>query len=203
MGLAKREELVVREGQPDLRLSRRSRACARCSDCATRRIGSGSTTTASCACARIGSALDHVPGVGPARRAALLKAFGSVAALAAASADEIAERAGVPRALAERVLAHLAERQGGRVSARRIAALERPAPRARRRAAVDGPTPGGPRSRARPGRRRCCPRSRRGSTNCRRAGGSASARWTRTAATSRTTTRSRAGTRSPTGARRA
>jgi len=57
--------------------------------------------------ARIGSALDAVPGVGPARRAALLKAFGSVAALAAAGPDEIAARAGVPRALAERVAGHL------------------------------------------------------------------------------------------------
>jgi excinuclease ABC subunit C len=55
----------------------------------------------------MGSTLDQVPGVGPARRAAMLKAFGSVAALAAAEPDEIAQRAGVPRDLAERVATHL------------------------------------------------------------------------------------------------
>jgi excinuclease ABC subunit C len=36
------------------------------------------------------SELDSVPGLGPARRAALLKHFGSVRKLKAASADEIA-----------------------------------------------------------------------------------------------------------------
>ena len=39
------------------------------------------------------SELDAVPGLGPARRAALLKHFGSVRKLKAASADEIAARA--------------------------------------------------------------------------------------------------------------
>ena len=105
VGLAKREELVVREGAPDLRLARR-RALQRLRDEAHRfgleyhrKLRSR---------ARIGSALDAVPGVGPTRRAALLKAFGSVAALRAASAEEIAERARVPRALAGKVAEHLA-----------------------------------------------------------------------------------------------
>ena len=49
-----------------------------------------------------------MPGVGPARRRALLAAFGSVAALRDAGAPEIAARAGVPAALAERIAAHLA-----------------------------------------------------------------------------------------------
>jgi excinuclease ABC subunit C len=52
---------------------------------------------------RVASALDEVPGIGPARRAALLKAFGSVAALSAASEDDIVERAAVPRSIARRV----------------------------------------------------------------------------------------------------
>jgi excinuclease ABC subunit C len=47
--------------------------------------------------------LDRVAGVGPARRAALLRAFGSVAALSTTPAEEIAARAGVPLALAIRV----------------------------------------------------------------------------------------------------
>ena len=40
--------------------------------------------------AAIGSALDGVPGLGPSRRAALLKAFGSVKAVSAATPEEIA-----------------------------------------------------------------------------------------------------------------
>lgn len=113
IGLAKREELVVREGAPDLRLARRSpalRALQRLRDEAHRFGLEYHRMLRSRA--RIGSALDDVPGVGPARRAALLKAFGSVAALRAAGAGEIAERARVPRALAERVAAHLARREG-------------------------------------------------------------------------------------------
>jgi len=58
----------------------------------------------------IRSALDGVPGVGPARRRALLTAFGSVAELAQAEPAAIAERARVPLPVAERVVQHL--RQG-------------------------------------------------------------------------------------------
>ena len=113
IGLAKREERIVREGRSDLALPRRSpalRALQRLRDEAHR---FGLTYhRALRSRARIGSALDEVPGVGPSRRAALLKAFGSLAALEAASAAEVAERGGVPQALAERVLAHLASRRG-------------------------------------------------------------------------------------------
>ena len=62
--------------------------------------------------ARIGSALDAVPGIGPARRAALLKAFGSVAELRGVPPGDIATRARVPLALARRVADHLAGREG-------------------------------------------------------------------------------------------
>jgi excinuclease ABC subunit C len=53
------------------------------------------------------SALDDVPGLGPARRSALLKAFGSVKALSAARAEEIAAVPGIGPKLAETVLAAL------------------------------------------------------------------------------------------------
>jgi len=108
IGLAKREETVMREQGGPLLLPRRSpalRALQRLRDEAHRfglayhRKLRGRS--------RLTSVLDQVPGVGPARRAALLKAFGSVAALAAAEPQEIARRAGVPPALAGRVAAHL------------------------------------------------------------------------------------------------
>ena len=113
IALAKREELIVREGARDLKLPRRSpalRALQRLRDEA-HRFGLAYHRMLRSR-ARIGSALDQVPGVGPARRAALLKAFGSVDALRAASAEAIAERAHVPRTLAERVIEHIARREG-------------------------------------------------------------------------------------------
>ena len=53
------------------------------------------------------SALDDIPGIGPKRRKALLKAFGSVKRLAEASVDEIAAVPGMTRAAAEDVAAVL------------------------------------------------------------------------------------------------
>jgi excinuclease ABC subunit C len=114
IGLAKREELVVREGGAELRLPRRSqalRSLQRLRDEAHRfglAYHRGLRRRA-----RIASALDAVPGVGPVRRAALLRAFGSVAALRAADAAEISSRAGVPAALAEQVAAALAGLDAG------------------------------------------------------------------------------------------
>ncbi|GAB4326420.1 MAG: excinuclease ABC subunit UvrC [Dehalococcoidia bacterium] len=49
------------------------------------------------------SALDAVPGVGPKRKKALLKKFGSVKAIREAEVDEIASTVGFTRALAEKV----------------------------------------------------------------------------------------------------
>ncbi|MEY4071542.1 MAG: hypothetical protein RL721_2156 [Candidatus Eisenbacteria bacterium] len=113
IGLAKREELVVREGLPDLRLARRSeglRSLQRLRDEAHRfgleyhrKLRSR---------ARIGSALDRIPGVGPARRAALLKAFGSVEAIRGASPEDMVTRARVPIATARRVAEGLAGNEG-------------------------------------------------------------------------------------------
>jgi excinuclease ABC subunit C len=46
------------------------------------------------------SVLDEIPGVGPTRKAALMKAFGSVKRLRAASAEQIAQVKGIPQDLA-------------------------------------------------------------------------------------------------------
>src|SRR5262249_54557525 len=82
IGLAKQEEEIVRESGATLRLPRRSRALRvlqRLRDEAHRfgltyhRLLRGRS--------RVSSALDQVPGIGPSRRAALLRTFGSVEAL--------------------------------------------------------------------------------------------------------------------------
>jgi excinuclease ABC subunit C len=57
--------------------------------------------------AAVVSQIDSVPGVGPSRRKALIKAFGSVRGIKAASADEIAAIPGMNRKLAETVKQHL------------------------------------------------------------------------------------------------
>ena len=56
--------------------------------------------------------LDSIPGVGPARRAALLKAFGSVDALREATPESIVERTHLPLPLARRVAEELSHRKG-------------------------------------------------------------------------------------------
>ncbi|HYM80768.1 MAG TPA: excinuclease ABC subunit UvrC [Candidatus Limnocylindria bacterium] len=112
VALAKREETVVREGGPPLQLPRRSpslRALQRVRDEA-HRFGLAYHRKLRRR-ARIASGLDHVPGVGPARRATILKAFGSLAALQGVSAERVAEHAGVPLSVATRVVEHL--RQAG------------------------------------------------------------------------------------------
>ena len=60
------------------------------------------------------SQLDSIPGIGPARRNALLKKFGSVSAIGRADADEIAQTPGITKPLATSVKASLA---GARKSA--------------------------------------------------------------------------------------
>ncbi|HTM57022.1 MAG TPA: excinuclease ABC subunit UvrC [Candidatus Udaeobacter sp.] len=105
IALAKREETVVRENASPLRLPRRSpalRALQRLRDEA-HRFGLSYHRLLRTR-SRLVSDVDRVEGVGPARRAAMLKAFGSVAALREAEPAEIAERAGLPLAVAERVV---------------------------------------------------------------------------------------------------
>jgi len=53
------------------------------------------------------SALDNVPGIGPKRKRALLRKFGSVKAIREADIDEIAAVMGMTRSLAQRVKEHL------------------------------------------------------------------------------------------------
>jgi excinuclease ABC subunit C len=65
------------------------------------------------AAALTASELDAVPGLGPARRATLLKQFGSVRKLAAASAEQIAETPGFGQVTAEAVYAALHPGNGG------------------------------------------------------------------------------------------
>jgi excinuclease ABC subunit C len=61
------------------------------------------------------SVLDSVPGLGPARRAALLKAFGSVKAVSAATPDEIAAAVpGIGPKLAKTVVAALSGASGNK-----------------------------------------------------------------------------------------
>jgi excinuclease ABC subunit C len=53
------------------------------------------------------SALDDLPGVGPARKRALLRVFGSSRALRGATVEEMAAVPGIGRGLAERIREHL------------------------------------------------------------------------------------------------
>ncbi|MFP5304829.1 MAG: excinuclease ABC subunit UvrC [Gammaproteobacteria bacterium] len=56
--------------------------------------------------ARLSSGLEEIEGLGPARRRALLRAFGGLAQLRRAGIDELARVEGVSRRLAERIYAH-------------------------------------------------------------------------------------------------
>ena len=55
----------------------------------------------------LSSPLDEVPGVGPARKKALLRTFGSLARVRAASPPELAETAGIGPELAAAIHEHL------------------------------------------------------------------------------------------------
>ncbi|MGH2748398.1 MAG: excinuclease ABC subunit UvrC [Actinomycetota bacterium] len=60
-----------------------------------------------------GSALDGIPGLGEARRKKLLKRFGSVKRVRAASLDEIRDVPGIPQKVAEAVYRSLHEQKSG------------------------------------------------------------------------------------------
>ncbi len=109
VGLAKREEelwvswsdqpVVLPAGSPSLFLVKRVRDEAHRFAIEYHRNLRGKSLTA--------SALDDVPGVGPKRKKALIKAFGSVKRLREASVDDIAAVPGVPRDTAEEIAAAL------------------------------------------------------------------------------------------------
>ena len=54
---------------------------------------------------QVKSVLDDIPGVGPARRKALMKAFKSIDEVKNATAEELAEKAGLPQNTAEEIYA--------------------------------------------------------------------------------------------------
>jgi excinuclease ABC subunit C len=53
------------------------------------------------------SAMDEIPGIGPRRKAALLKTFGTVAGIRGATVEQLVEVAGMNRQLAERIREYL------------------------------------------------------------------------------------------------
>jgi len=75
----------------------------------------------------LASPLDDVPGIGPARKRALLRRFGSMARLAAASEGDIAATPGIGPALAREVLARVRSGQASPGSAENPAREARPA----------------------------------------------------------------------------
>ncbi len=109
VGLAKREEelfvgwtdepVLLPAGAPSLYLVKRVRDEAHRFAITYHRELRGKAMTA--------SELDTIDGVGPKRKKALLKAFGSLKRLRAASAAEIAEVPGIPREVADRIEAAL------------------------------------------------------------------------------------------------
>jgi excinuclease ABC subunit C len=114
IGLAKREELIVREGGPPLRLSRGSGALQllqRVRDEAHRfaityhRLLRDQRTTA--------SALDAIPGIGKVKKLSLLHHFGSVEAIRRAGGDELGRVRGLTRRDVAAILSFF-EREGRR-----------------------------------------------------------------------------------------
>ncbi|NTU65866.1 MAG: excinuclease ABC subunit UvrC, partial [Chloroflexi bacterium] len=108
-GLAKQQEEIFLPGQPDsILLPRQSQGLylvQRVRDEAHR----FAITAHRAKRAKVGiaSQLDEIPGVGPARRRALLKRFGSLEGIRAASVDELAAAPGVPRDVAIAIKEHL------------------------------------------------------------------------------------------------
>jgi excinuclease ABC subunit C len=113
--LAKREEelfvpgwdepVTLPAGSPALYLVKRVRDEAHRFAIAYHRELRGKAMTA--------SILDEIPGVGPTRKAALIKAFGSVKRLRAASAEEIAQVKGVPKDVARDIAEFLSTWNAG------------------------------------------------------------------------------------------
>jgi excinuclease ABC subunit C len=119
VGLAKREEelfvawadepVVLPAGAPSLYLVKRVRDEAHRFAIAYHRELRGKAMTA--------SELDEIGGVGPKRKKALLKEFGSLKRLREASADEVAHVPGIPRDLADKIVAELSSKTGDSSSA--------------------------------------------------------------------------------------
>lgn len=108
-GLAKENEEIFLPGRPDpIMLPRDSQALflvQRVRDEAHRFAITFHRSTRSKAAFK--SRLDDVPGIGPTRKKALIRAFGSVKGIQAASIDELAAVDGINRSVAENIKAHL------------------------------------------------------------------------------------------------
>ena len=120
IGLAKREETIVfGDGRPELKLpvsSQSLRLLMRIRNEAHRFAVTYHRSLRGRA--MIVSELDSLAGVGPVRRRLLIAAFGSVAAMREASAEEIARVEGIGTRAAEAVYLHLhADGQGGEAGA--------------------------------------------------------------------------------------
>lgn len=104
--LAKREEEIFRPGEPEgIRIPRRDpvlKLLQRVRDEAHRFAGRYSRKLRTSR--TLTSALEEVPGVGPARRKALLERFGSVKALRETPLEELARTPGISETLAARIL---------------------------------------------------------------------------------------------------
>jgi excinuclease ABC subunit C len=108
-GLAKQQEEIFLPGRPDsILLPRQSQGLylvQRVRDEAHR----FAITAHRAKRAKVGiaSQLDEIPGVGPSRRRALLKQFGSLDGIRVASVDELAQVSGIPRDVAIAIKEHL------------------------------------------------------------------------------------------------
>jgi excinuclease ABC subunit C len=108
-GLAKQQEEIFLPGRPDsILLPRQSQGLylvQRVRDEAHR--FAITAHRAKRAKTGIASQLDEIPGVGPSRRRALLKHFGSLDGIRVASVDELAQVSGIPREVAIAIKEHL------------------------------------------------------------------------------------------------
>ena len=86
------------------------------------------------------SSLDSIPGLGEVRRKALLRHFGSIKRLGAASVDEIAEVPGIGRRTAEAIVAALGDSPPA--AGPTAASLEQPRPGGATAASLEQPEPG-------------------------------------------------------------
>ncbi len=109
IGLAKRDERVVfPDARADLHLPRRSPGLRLLQQIRNEAHRSAVRYHRSLRRRRLTrSALDAIPGIGPARKAQLLNTFGSVAALRKADVESVARLPGIGRATAMKVLAAL------------------------------------------------------------------------------------------------
>ena len=108
-GLAKENEELFLPGGPSRSCSRATRRRSSwCSGSGTKLTGSRSPSTGPSAVkATFQSSLDSVPGVGPSRKKALIRKFGSVKAIREASISDLAKVEGISTKLAEQIKASL------------------------------------------------------------------------------------------------